>query len=91
MSPNRTVNSICGRPLPGKGKRRDRTSRVVGCPSVRPLMQRWYAAGLYVSSADWVRITSACLMHGGIVWLSQPRLADCCAENRPTAQGLSTS
>jgi hypothetical protein len=29
--------------------------------------------------ADRVQITWACLKHGGTDWLSQPRLADCCA------------
>jgi hypothetical protein len=48
-------------------------------PSVRPVMQRWSAAGLYGSSRARSKSPKACLKHCGKPWFSQPRLADCCA------------
>jgi len=48
-------------------------------PSVRPLMRRWSAAGLYGSSRAGSITPVACWKHSGFLWLSRPRLADRCA------------
>ena len=48
-------------------------------PSVRPVMQRWFAAGLYGSSRAGSKSPKACSKRCGKPWFSQPRLADCCA------------
>jgi len=48
-------------------------------PSVRPVVQRWSAAGLYGSSRAGSKSPKACSRHCGKPWFSRPRLADCCA------------
>src|SRR5262249_24990400 len=54
--------------------------RVVGCCHLSGLgCGRNTAAGLYGSSRTGSRSPKACSKHGGKPWLSQPRLADCCA------------
>src|SRR6516162_1331896 len=54
--------------------------RVVGCCHLSGLRcGRKTAAGLYGSSRTGSRSPEACSRHCGKPWLSQPRLADCCA------------
>ena len=72
--------SICGRPPSGKGKRWGRCcawSDAVICPAFE--CGRKTAAGLYGSSRTGSKSPTACSKHSGKPWLSQPRLADCCA------------
>ena len=89
--------SICGRPLSGKGKRWGRCcawSDAVICPAFE--CGRTTAAGLYGSSRTGSKSPTACSKHSGKPWLSQPRLADCCAilsfrsPSRPRDRGRPT-
>lgn len=47
--------------------------------SVRPSMRQEDSRRPVWEFADWIQITWACSKHCGITWLSQSRLADCCA------------
>jgi len=47
--------------------------------SVRPSMRQEHSRRPVWEFADRVQITQACSKHCGKPWLSQPRLADCCA------------
>jgi hypothetical protein len=71
--------TICGRPHPGKGKRREwcgAWSDAAICPaSVAAANHR----GPAWEFADRVHINAACSRHVGAAWLSRSRLADCCA------------
>ena len=71
--------TICGRPLPGKENFRIVVARSRMLPSVRPLMRRWSAAGLYGSSRAGSITPRACSKHSGLPWFSRPRLTDRCA------------
>jgi hypothetical protein len=71
--------TICGRPLLGKENFRIVVARSRMLPSVRPLMRRWSAAGLYGSSRAGSITPEACVEHCGEPWFSRPRLTDRCA------------
>src|SRR6516165_6221108 len=63
-----------------QGKTLGSLLRVVGCCHLSGLRcGRNTAAGLYGSSRTGSRSPKACSKHSGKPWLSQPRLADCCA------------
>src|SRR6478672_3829911 len=63
-----------------QGKTLGSLLRVVGCCHLSGLRcGRKTAAGLYGSSRTGSRSPKACSKHCGKPWLSQPRLADCCA------------
>src|SRR5215471_16063218 len=64
-----------------QGKTLGSLLRVVGCCHLSGLRcGRNTAAGLYGSSRTGSRSPEACSKHSGKPWLSQPRLADCCAK-----------
>src|ERR1700758_4171923 len=63
-----------------QGKTLGSLLRVVGCCHLSGLRcGRKTAAGLYGRSRTGSRSTEACSKHSGKPWLSQPRLAHCCA------------
>src|SRR5215471_14045619 len=63
-----------------QGKTLGSLLRVVGCCHLSGLRcGKNTAAGLYGSSRTGSRSPEACSKHSGKPWLSQPRLADCCA------------
>jgi hypothetical protein len=67
-------------PRSRQGKTSGLQWRVVGCCHLSGLQcGRTIAAGLYGSSRTRSRSPEACSKHCGKPWLSQPRLADCCA------------
>src|SRR5215468_7050461 len=80
-----------------QGKTLGSLLRVVGCCHLSGLgCGRKTAAGLYGSSRTGSRSPEACSKHSGKPWLSQPRLADCCAilsfrsPSRPRDRGQPT-
>ena len=80
-----------------QGKTLGSLLRVVECCHLSGLgCGRKTAAGLYGSSRTGSRSPKACSKHSGNPWLSQPRLADCCAilsfrsPSRPRDRGQHT-